>query len=251
MHRNQFRFNGAAAQASGSTTAGPIPMAKWDFPQTGSNTGAASAGTAAVVNAMEANGYLETGPAGSPYTETVRRGLKYAIASVSTIGITPQSFGRPAGSPDDPDANGNGIGIRVNEGSPNYSGGMVMDAIIASGTPTAVAATGPANVIGRTYGDIIQDMVDYYAFAQGDALNTAGWHYAFWNNTGGGIDNSVSGWAAIGLVAAEDVFGSTVPQWVKDRNPGGLELTDSESNTSNADGQHGYTNSPSPGAGLA
>ena len=35
MHRNQFRFNGAVAQGNGSKTGGAIPMAKWDFPQTG------------------------------------------------------------------------------------------------------------------------------------------------------------------------------------------------------------------------
>ncbi len=244
MHRNQFRFDGRATQGNGSTTAGAIPMTRWNFPQTGGT--AQNSSTSAVINAFEANGYLETGPASSPYTETVARGLKYAIASLATRAIGPQTFGRPAGLPDDPDANGNGIGVYVNGTQPNYQGGMVMDAIIASGTPDAVAVTGPANVVGRTYGEIIQDMVDYYAWGQGDNFSRSGWHYSPWNNTTGNIDNSVSGWAAIGLLAAEEVFGATVPQWVKDRNPGGLELTDTESDTSNNDGRHGYTNSPNP-----
>ena len=35
----------------------------------------------------------------------------------------------------------------------NYSGGIFMDAIVASGTPDAVTTTGPANVIGRKFND--------------------------------------------------------------------------------------------------
>ena len=32
MHRNQYRYNGAADQTYSSTTAGPIPMSSWNFP---------------------------------------------------------------------------------------------------------------------------------------------------------------------------------------------------------------------------
>ena len=249
MHRNQFRFDGAAAQSHSSATAGPVPMSKWNFPQTGGTAAGQTTGSAAVVNALEANGYTETDGPASPYTETVRRGLRYVIATLASQTTGLQSFGRPAGSPDNPDTNGNGIGIFVNGHQPPYQVGMAMDAIVAAGTPDTVAITGPANVIGRTYKDIVQDMVDWYAWAQGDGTNTGGWRYGAWNNTTGQIDNSTSGWAAIGFLAAEDVFGLTVPPWVKTRNEAGLELTDTESNSSNNDGRHGYTNSPNPAWG--
>ena len=40
-------------------------------------------GTASALNAFEANGYLENGPASSPYTETVQRAMRYTIASLT------------------------------------------------------------------------------------------------------------------------------------------------------------------------
>lgn len=254
MHRNLFRFDGAPVQGSGSTNRGPIPMGMWNFVQYGGHVQPSV--TASALNAFEANGYLENGPASSPYTETVKRAMNYTLASLLPQSLSLQFVARPAGAPDNPDGNGNGLGIGVNGLDQPYQGGMLMDAIIASSTPDAVATAGPANVIGRTYGDIIQDMSDWYAWAQSDNTSHGGWRYSAWNNSGGAHDNSTSGWAAIGLVAAEDIFGSIVPQWVKDRNMVGLELTDFESNTDDytggndrGDGSHGYTNSPSPAWG--
>jgi hypothetical protein len=259
MHRSQTRFSGAVTQNNGSTTIGAIPMGMWNFPQKPSGHLEAS-GTGAAINAFEANGYLETGPATSPYTDTVARGMRYIIASLGTTAIGLQHFDRPPGTGggtpltgDNPDSNGNGIGVFATSPFPPYASGMVMDGIIASGTPNAVAVTGPANVIGRTYAQIIQDMVDYYAWSQGDGISAAGastggggWRYSAADNTTGATDNSTNGWAAIGLIAAEDLFGATVPQWVKDLNIASLELTDNESPVGDNDGIHGYTNSPSP-----
>lgn len=235
MHRNQFPFDGTALGAAN----GDIPMSRWDYPQT--NGQAATTVSAASVNAFEANGYREDGPADSPYTETVARGLRYVISHLATQDLVPQTV--PAGRDDDPDTNGNGIGIYVldNFRDAPYQGGMIMDAIIASGTPNAVATTGPASVVGETYGDIIQDMVDWYAMAQSDNAVHGGWQYSAFNNSSGANDNSTNGWAGIGLSAAEDIFGATVPQWVKDRNITSLEFSDNESDVSDVDGIHGYT----------
>lgn len=238
MHRNQFRFDGTTSGAGG----GNIPMGRWDYPQTSGE--ATATVSAASTNAFEANGYLENGPTDSPYSETVARGLKYTISQLVTEAINPQTV--PAGRNDDPDTNGNGFGIRVNGLDPPYQGGMVMDAIIASAAPGRVATTGPVNVAGRTYGEIVQEMVDWYAWAQSDHPNHGGWRYGAWNNSGGNTDNSTNGWAAIGLSAAEDHFGATVPPWVKDKNVASLEFTDNESDINEADGMHGYTDSPSP-----
>ena len=130
MHRNQYRYNGAAIQSNASTGAGTIPMSTWNFPQTGGTAQGQATGTAAVVNAFEANGYTETDGPASPYTETVARGLRNLIARLTPQPITLQTFGRPAGLPDDPDTNGNGIGIRVNVVAP----GIFMTPMVAGMT---------------------------------------------------------------------------------------------------------------------
>jgi hypothetical protein len=68
--------------------------------------------------------------------------------------------------------------------------------------------------VGRSYGDIVQDMVDYYAYCQYDGAQGGGWRYSCNQFP----DNSANQWAAIGLIAAEENFGATVPQIVKDSN---------------------------------
>jgi uncharacterized repeat protein (TIGR01451 family) len=244
MHRNQFRFLGTETGVAG----GNILMGRWDYPQFfGSATVSV---TAASVNAFEANGYLQTGPATSPYTDTVRLGLLYTVARLAAQPISVQTVGDITGNGrnDDPDTNGNGVGVAVDnflsfiEFDPPYQNGMVMDAILASGTPNRVATTGGAGVIGETYGDIIQDMVDWYAWAQSDTSFHGGWQYnAFDNNAFSTHDNSASGWAAIGILVAEDIFGADVPDFVKERNELGLEFTDNESDVVDQDGIHGYS----------
>jgi len=105
-----------------------------------------------------------------------------------------------------------------------------MDAIIASGTPAAVAVTGPTDVVGRTYKDIVQDMVDYYSWAQfdpdvdwwGNPILAGGWRYEPHTAGGGQADNSVSQWAAIGIIPAVRLWGCTLPPWVLVANQGWL-----------------------------
>ncbi|MCX6874141.1 MAG: PKD domain-containing protein [Verrucomicrobia bacterium] len=177
----------------------------------------ASSLSAANVNALEVNGHSATGPASDPYTETVRRGMQSLLTRITTMPIGLQSH---SGSDFDPDANHNGYGVVVNDGYEYYQGGMVIDALVASGTPLAVAATGNApagadpGILGRTYRDIVQDMVDAYAWAQYDGDPGGGWRYT----ANQFPDNSACQWAAIGMIAAERNWGVTVPQWVKDWN---------------------------------
>lgn len=255
-HRNQVRFLGdelGNAGLEGST----IPMGYWTYPEYTSGSNYVSV-QGATLNAFEANGHRENGDDSNPYTETVARGMKYLFARLAPVNLEPQTLGGDDRN-DNPDTNGNGIGISLDNRSidsifiwdPPYQLGMVMDAIVASGNPGAMTTTGPENVINRSYGDVIQDMVDWYAMAQTDSASHGGWEYNAFNNGGDystAHDNSASGWAATGLVAAEDVFGATIPAWVKTRNQNGLEWTDNENtldNLSNGDGIHGYR-SPSP-----
>ena len=79
------------------------------------------------VQAMEINGHLPTRPVSiDPLVEDVIRGLNAVFVRLSSAGISMEPYG-------DPDTNANGIGIQVTDGQPIYQGGMVMDAIAASG----------------------------------------------------------------------------------------------------------------------
>lgn len=176
--------------------------------------------TAANVNAFEVNGHLETGDPANPYTETVQRGMRYVLQVLTTRQIGLQALGNP-------DANGNGYGVCLNQSYQYYQGGMFMDALVASGTPNAIATTGQVSsggnpgILGRTYKDIVQDMVDDHAWAQYDDGNYGGWRYSAQDFP----DNSACQWAVIGLLAAERSWGCTIPDWVKTANVNWLART--------------------------
>ena len=200
--------------------------------------------TATNLNAFFVNGHLETGAAANPYTETVQRGMKRVFEMLSPFAISPETYSGNCSAIGtvNPDSNGNGLGIQVNNTYPPYQGGSFIDAIVASGTPGAVTTTGPANVVGRTYKDIVQDMVDAYAYGQGEAgTYCGGWRYSWdYGCPSCNSDNSTNQWAVIGMLAAEQHFGVTVPVWVKTANINSVTLTQA------AAGYFGYTNSTSP-----
>jgi PKD repeat protein len=182
--------------------------------------------TAAAVHALQINGHLEVGdPRENPYVETVQRGLKGLLKKIRWAVIGTQTAGNP-------DTNGNGIGIETESSNEVYEGGMVMDALGTTSTPDRVVLYGDVNVANRTYKDILTDMVDMYAWGQADTTNPGGWRYD-WNVAD--ADNSVSQWAAIGLMAAKDSFAIETPAFVKSQNL--LWLTYSQ----NAGGYFGYT----------
>jgi hypothetical protein len=218
----------------------------------GSYTGPA---TAANVNAFFVNGHAETGAASNPYTETVQRGMRFLFTRLNATAIGLQVYPAPIGSVN-PDGNGNGLAIYADYTYP-YSGGVYMDAIVASGTPDAMTTTGGANVIGRTYRAIVQDMVDGYAYGQTDTGPwMGGWGYD-WNN--GASDNSVNQWAAIGFLGGEsiisngpdgiagtsdDVKWASIPAFVKAANRNSLNNTQATTANCGAtyDGAFAYTN---------
>ena len=116
-----------------------------------------------------------------------------------------------------------------------YQTGMIVTAIVASQHAAGVARTGAAaggglpGVLGQTYVNIVQDLIDSIGYCQyyadggnsdGDD-NGGGWEYScagtstfyqFYD------DNSPSQWNAIAMIAANRGFGITVPQVVKDTN---------------------------------
>jgi hypothetical protein len=129
------------------------------------------------------------------------------------------------------DGNHNGQAIFANQQgySWGYEDGQYADALIATGTPNAVATAGPAGVTGLTYQNIVQDIADAASYCQygGDPYDVqtgyargsepyqgGGW----WYDCQEGDDNSVSQWASIGLIGAQRGFGLSIPAIVTDAN---------------------------------
>lgn len=223
LHKSQRRF-----------TSGAVDFGDWTSGDTYTTLSYYGV-TAANLNAFLVNGHLEAGDATNPYVETVQRGMRRVFEFLTTRTIGLQNPGSR-----NPDSNGNGYGVWVNQSYPYYQGGMFVDVIVATGTPNAITTTGPLpsggnpGIRGRMYKDIVQDMVDDHAYAQYDDLNYGGWRY----NTNDFPDNSACQWAAIGLIAAERSWGCVIPAWVKSSNLNWLAY--SQSRTSNK-GAFGYT----------
>ncbi len=147
-----------------------------------------------------------------PYVETVQRALNYLLTHTYSYPIGPQTYG-------DPDTNGNGIGLVTNwtnnltDYSQTYIGGICMVALASSGAPNRVASVGGPDVYGRTYAEIVQDMVDFFAWGQVDSdWGRGGWRY-YANFTES--DMSTAQWPPLGMLAAEENMGSTVPDFVR------------------------------------
>jgi hypothetical protein len=193
---------------------------------------------ASAIHAFGINNHKINGNAGEdPYVESVRLGMNWLIqgyyysttyAMLQAVSIAPQAAGNP-------DGNGNGFGIQVRDYGyqPIYQGGQIMDALIASGVQ-------PTDDTGRdftgrgttwTFGELLQDMCDMYAWGQVDSgYYRGGWRYS-WN---GESDNSAAQWAAIGMIPAQKApWNCSVPAWVKTENAIWL-------NYSYASGHFGY-----------
>lgn len=211
--------------------------------------------TAAATEAFELMGHLPKGDpydiSEDPYVETVQRGLNYLFNHFYTYSISQHSTYSPFGNPD---VNGNGIGLLCKDYRDLYDTGMALMTISSSGAPDRIATTGSANVKGRAYKDIAQDMVDYLAWGQSDpytGVYEGGWRYTA---NYGQSDNSVSQWPVIGMEAAERNFGAAgleVPEFVRP------ELLKWLAYSQNANGGFGYmhpwqwVNTAKTGAGCA
>ncbi len=184
--------------------------------------------TASAIQAFAINNHKVTGDfAEDPYAEAVQLGLNwltrgYYYSSTSypmlqAVGIGTTGLGD---NPEEGQTSPNGLGIQVRDYAyrPIYEGGQVMDAIISSGV--APGDDTGRNFNGRpegnwTYGELLQDMVDMYAWGQYDNALYGGWRYN-WNDW---PDNSACQWAAIGMIPAQKApWNCTVPDWVKTYN---------------------------------
>jgi hypothetical protein len=200
--------------------------------------------TGACVWAFEVQGHLlnveadPLNPTEDPYVEDVQRGINYLLSRMFNQSMNAQTYGHPEDYDGNGTGDGNGYGLvcYYSGGHTNYEQGLAMGAIAGCGTPDATADTAYSAayhpyVLNRTYKDIVQDMVDWYAWSQIDSTNfplsgaRGGWYYTAADNNNWSADygdNSACQWAYIGLEAAKVNFGSTIPTWVKQQLAGYL-----------------------------
>jgi hypothetical protein len=129
------------------------------------------------------------------------------------------------------DGNSNSLMTYSNDGSGEYTytTSPFLDALIASGTPNAKAVTGGAGILGATYQNIVQDILDFYGYSQYgyDYDVSQGYTRGYAGSDQGGAwlygpqqgdDNSTSQWAAIGYISGARGFGINTPKAITDFN---------------------------------
>ncbi len=160
---------------------------------------------------------------GYEYSDNITAGWNYIFNATipetfsQVIGLQNHTGGA-TGTYDDPDTNGNGIGVFFGINYQVYTSGICLMALEASGTPLRTTGIDfDSDGSNDTFKEVAQDAVDWLAFAQGDSGDDeGGWYYLALNNQtlDTGADNSNSGYALLGLAAGEG-FGCTVPPWVR------------------------------------
>jgi PKD repeat protein len=185
--------------------------------------------TSEAVLAFEVKNHLpENDPDRDIYAETVQRGLDYLLAGACAVGIEQQ----PAG---DPDGNENGLGVAVCGRGGMYEAGMFASALAGSMAPNQKVTSGPLS--GWTYAEVMQDAVDFIAYAQTDegSPQRGGWRYS---PNSSSSDNSVSQWPILGLLGAKLSLWEehvTVPTFVANEVEFWVQFIQSE------DGGSGYS----------
>ena len=198
------------------------------------------AATGTSVDAFQVNGHKLIGDYdGDPYVETVQRATNYLLVHTYSYSIGMQQAGNP-------DTNGNGIGLVANQSSylhdsnQIYVGGICMTALASSGSPNYIAPVGGSNVYGQPIADIVQDMVDFFAWGQNDpssGIYRGGWRY--YANYGSS-DMSTTRWPPLAMKIARDEMGSTVPAFVGTELGPYLDAMQSN-HLDNDNGNFGYT----------
>jgi hypothetical protein len=172
-------------------------------------------GHAAAVNAFFAHGHLESYNRNTnPYVDVARRHA-YLFGAGADGGHRQQEHRQPRRERQRPGRHGLGRSREV------YQNGMMMDAIVTSGTPNAT--TGPMapyrSVAARAPSTCCRTSSTATPLAR--STTTAASPSAAPGTTptaAGHPDNSSSQWAAIGMIPAEREWGLTIPAFVKNEN---------------------------------
>ncbi len=179
---------------------------QWDYTNTYTSP------TASAIQAFAINNHKIKGdPTKDPYVEAVKWGMNFLINAPRLAAVN------IAGNAADGNHNNYFLYPISDQGSHIYEGGQVMDAIIASGVAPGDSTGRDFAAAGHnwTYGEVVQDLADMYAYGQHSPLGAWGeWQYYT-----GQYDNSSSQWAAIGLIPAQAApWNVVIPPNLKSQN---------------------------------
>ena len=153
------------------------------------------------------------------YAQNVIDGYNFLFGYVRSQAISVQTHGNP----DFEDGSGSGIdddniaySLWYDNNHRNYETGVAMMAIAATMEPTRTVPAGVGAAAGKTYKELLQNMVDYFAWGQADSgYGRGGWDYRpEWS----GSDNSPAGYVVLGLryaTASAFNFECVVPDFVR------------------------------------
>ncbi|MGB2714715.1 MAG: PASTA domain-containing protein [Vicinamibacterales bacterium] len=173
--------------------------------------------TALVVLAFENHNYRldnsDAAPTGLYEKYVVRRGLNFVIDELRQVSLTTLPGKDPCVEVEPAPC----VGLRQNQQSEGYATSLAILPLAASNALNRHVSeiTGADNagfVVGKTYKEILQRLVNALSWGQGDTgIGRGGWTYSF---HGGNIDGSTIGWNVLALLDAA-AAGITVPAFVK------------------------------------
>lgn len=168
------------------------------------------ADTSLAVLAFENQGYKITAnvaPTGIYEKYIVRRGLNYVLSQLSNFTMTIANS--PSGNPCAVYADCVGLSPPSDTG---YTTAMAILGFAGSGALAQVNTEVAGYTNGKTYGEVLQRLVNAMAWGQSDAGNgQGGWSYNFNANA---LDGSTMGWTTLALLDAA-AAGATIPAFVK------------------------------------
>lgn len=135
----------------------------------------------------------------------------------------------------DPDSDQNGRAINLcPTGAEGYAHPIAAAALLAAYADAPQTVLDFSPYAGETAFQVLQDAVDFIAYAQTDVNNVTrgGWRYRANQNS---ADTSIDSWNYLAIEGFEEIFGGTVPEAVK------LEAERRVFNTQAANGSFGYT----------
>ncbi|MEQ1730432.1 MAG: PKD domain-containing protein, partial [Vicinamibacterales bacterium] len=200
-----------------------------------------TADTALIVLAFENHGYTlsgNTAPTGVYEKYIVRRGLNALMGSLAQVSIGVQAAGNPCV--------GSGAGwvgsdcvalTAVND--PGYSTAVAILPFAASGALSRVNTEVAGVTANKTFGEILQRLVNAEAWGQSDSNCGAGRGGFGYSHNGCQFDGSTVGWSVLGFLDAE-AAGAVVPAFVR------TEFAFGFNNALNTDGSFDYSADGSP-----
>lgn len=170
--------------------------------------------TAMSTLAFLVNGYdLRPSRAGHAYEDTVERGLARCLAHLKAVD-DPAPASRPGDAPRPAQRDGHRLTLDTYRAG--YEVPMVALALVAAGDPERRVGPGNPAVEGRTYREVVVDLLETLALGQRARCDVGGWRYDLPPGLAD-ADLSVSQWPALAFLAAEREWGLPIPPLVQAR----------------------------------